>query len=154
MFTTIQAHVFKSGSGACAAFLANYHQKNFAKVSFGNQHYNLPPWSISILPDCKNTVYNTARVRNTCHECSFLCFMSSYGTHFKFLYRLVLKVNRLRWLQFLSMEDSLGKHIPKRHLQILTVHSQCQGCWSRLIQQEMYLITCGTLQSKLLYAHN
>jgi hypothetical protein len=26
-------------------------------------HYNLPPWSISILPDCKNTVYNTARVR-------------------------------------------------------------------------------------------
>lgn len=28
-------------------------------------HYNLPPWSISILPDCKNTVYNTARVRNS-----------------------------------------------------------------------------------------
>lgn len=26
-------------------------------------HYNLPPWSISILPDCKHTVYNTARVR-------------------------------------------------------------------------------------------
>ncbi|KAJ0008419.1 hypothetical protein Pint_28920 [Pistacia integerrima] len=57
-----EAHVFKSKSGACAAFLANYHQKSVAKVSFGNQHYNLPPWSISILPDCKNTVYNTARV--------------------------------------------------------------------------------------------
>ncbi|XP_075493962.1 beta-galactosidase [Primulina tabacum] len=57
-----EAHVFKSTSGACAAFLANYNQHSFAKVSFGNAHYNLPPWSISILPDCKNTVYNTARI--------------------------------------------------------------------------------------------
>ncbi|KAK6148714.1 hypothetical protein DH2020_016239 [Rehmannia glutinosa] len=57
-----EAHVFKSRSGACAAFLANYDQHSFAKVSFGNMHYNLPPWSISILPDCKNTVYNTARI--------------------------------------------------------------------------------------------
>lgn len=62
IFILIQAHVFKSKS-ACAAFLANYNQRTFAKVAFGNQHYNLPPWSISILPDCKNTVYNTARVR-------------------------------------------------------------------------------------------
>ncbi|KAJ7951636.1 Beta-galactosidase [Quillaja saponaria] len=57
-----QAHVFRSKSGACAAFLANYNPRTFAKVAFGNLHYNLPPWSISILPDCKNTVYNTARV--------------------------------------------------------------------------------------------
>ncbi|PKI43973.1 hypothetical protein CRG98_035649 [Punica granatum] len=56
-----KAHVFKS-HGACAGFLANYNPRSFAKVSFGNMHYNLPPWSISILPDCKNTVYNTARV--------------------------------------------------------------------------------------------
>ncbi|WCJ39535.1 Beta-galactosidase [Euphorbia peplus] len=57
-----EAHVFKSKSGACAAFLANYNQRSFSKVAFGNMHYNLPPWSISILPDCKNTVYNTARL--------------------------------------------------------------------------------------------
>ncbi|KAG9151014.1 hypothetical protein Leryth_003135 [Lithospermum erythrorhizon] len=57
-----EAHVFKYKSGGCAAFLANYNQHSFAKVSFGNMHYNLPPWSISILPDCKNTVYNTARI--------------------------------------------------------------------------------------------
>ncbi|KAF8388821.1 hypothetical protein HHK36_025501 [Tetracentron sinense] len=57
-----EAHVFKSKSGACAAFLANYNSKFFAKVAFENMHYNLPPWSISILPDCKNTVFNTARV--------------------------------------------------------------------------------------------
>lgn len=57
-----EAHVFKSESGACAAFLANYNPSSYAKVSYGNNHYNLPPWSISILPDCKYTVYNTARV--------------------------------------------------------------------------------------------
>ncbi|KAG6782092.1 hypothetical protein POTOM_011480 [Populus tomentosa] len=57
-----EAHVFNYKAGGCAAFLANYHQRSFAKVSFRNMHYNLPPWSISILPDCKNTVYNTARV--------------------------------------------------------------------------------------------
>ena len=58
----MQAHEFKSKSGACAAFLANYNPSSYAKVAYGNNHYNLPPWSISILPDCKNTVYNTARV--------------------------------------------------------------------------------------------
>lgn len=57
-----EAHVFKSNSGSCAAFLANYDQHSYVTVSFWNQHYNLPPWSISILPDCKNTAYNTARV--------------------------------------------------------------------------------------------
>ncbi|OIW09005.1 hypothetical protein TanjilG_05981 [Lupinus angustifolius] len=57
-----EAHVFKSKSGACAAFLANYNPKSYAKVAFGNMHYNLPPWSISILPDCNHTVYNTARI--------------------------------------------------------------------------------------------
>ncbi|CAN4086933.1 unnamed protein product [Withania somnifera] len=57
-----EAHVFRSKSGSCAAFLANYDQHSFATVTFANRHYNLPPWSISILPDCKNTVFNTARI--------------------------------------------------------------------------------------------
>lgn len=57
-----EAHVFRSNNGACAAFLANYDQHSTATVSLWNRHYNLPPWSISILPDCKNTVYNTARI--------------------------------------------------------------------------------------------
>uniref|UniRef100_A0A7N0SWP4 Beta-galactosidase n=1 Tax=Kalanchoe fedtschenkoi TaxID=63787 RepID=A0A7N0SWP4_KALFE len=57
-----EAHVFDYKAGGCAAFLANYNSKSFAKVAFRDMHYNLPPWSISILPDCKNTVYNTARV--------------------------------------------------------------------------------------------
>uniref|UniRef100_A0A2N9IHC9 Beta-galactosidase n=1 Tax=Fagus sylvatica TaxID=28930 RepID=A0A2N9IHC9_FAGSY len=57
-----QAHVFSSGQGRCAAFLANYHTNSAARVIFNNMHYDLPPWSISILPDCRNVVFNTARV--------------------------------------------------------------------------------------------
>ena len=33
-------------------------------VSFWNTQYHLPPWSISILPDCKSVAFNTAEVRN------------------------------------------------------------------------------------------
>ncbi|CAI9110860.1 OLC1v1010950C1 [Oldenlandia corymbosa var. corymbosa] len=57
-----QAHVFSSETGDCAAFLANYDPKSAARVMFNNMHYNLPPWSISILPDCRNAVFNTAKV--------------------------------------------------------------------------------------------
>lgn len=56
-----EAHVFKAGRG-CAAFLANYDTKYPVRVKFGNGQYDLPPWSISILPDCRTAVYNTAKV--------------------------------------------------------------------------------------------
>ncbi|KAI3448012.1 hypothetical protein Pfo_004677 [Paulownia fortunei] len=59
-----QAHVFSSKSGQCAAFLSNYHWDTSARVTFNNMHYDLPPWSISILPDCKKVVFNTAMVRS------------------------------------------------------------------------------------------
>ncbi|KAE9586742.1 putative beta-galactosidase [Lupinus albus] len=58
-----EAHVYSSRSGACAAFLANYHAKSAATVNFNNRQYDLPPWSISILPDCRTVVFNTAKVR-------------------------------------------------------------------------------------------
>ncbi|BAT76813.1 hypothetical protein VIGAN_01487000 [Vigna angularis var. angularis] len=57
----LEVHVFKT-SGTCAAFLGNYDTKSSATVTFGNGKYDLPPWSISILPDCKTEVFNTARV--------------------------------------------------------------------------------------------
>ncbi|KAL2460097.1 Beta-galactosidase 3 [Abeliophyllum distichum] len=57
-----QAHVFSSKSGQCAAFLSNFHWDTSARVKFNNMHYELPPWSISILPDCKNVIFNTATV--------------------------------------------------------------------------------------------
>lgn len=57
-----QAHVYSSEAGDCAAFLSNYDTKSSVRVMFNNMHYNLPPWSISILPDCRNVVFNTAKV--------------------------------------------------------------------------------------------
>ncbi|XP_064993790.1 beta-galactosidase-like [Musa acuminata AAA Group] len=57
-----QAHVFRSKSGACAAFLSNYNPKSSAIVTYNGKKYDIPPWSISILPDCKTAVFNTARV--------------------------------------------------------------------------------------------
>ncbi|KAF5957913.1 hypothetical protein HYC85_005138 [Camellia sinensis] len=51
-------HVCNSKSGDCAAFLAIYNSNSFAKWAFGNMHYNLPPWSISILPDYKICLSN------------------------------------------------------------------------------------------------
>ncbi|KAK7346392.1 hypothetical protein VNO80_20910 [Phaseolus coccineus] len=57
-----QAHVYTTESGECAAFLSNYDSKSSVRVMFNNMHYNLPPWSVSILPDCRNVVFNTAKV--------------------------------------------------------------------------------------------
>ncbi|CAA6667234.1 unnamed protein product [Spirodela intermedia] len=58
-----QAHVFSSGNGECAAFLSNFDSNAVARVLFNDMHYTLPAWSISILPDCRNVVFNTAKVR-------------------------------------------------------------------------------------------
>ncbi|PIN14033.1 Beta-galactosidase [Handroanthus impetiginosus] len=58
-----QAHVFSS-NGHCAAFLSNYHRDASARVTFNHMHYDLPPWSISILPDCKNVAFNTGTVKS------------------------------------------------------------------------------------------
>ncbi|KAJ0759438.1 putative beta-galactosidase [Helianthus annuus] len=57
-----QAHVFSSKAGGCAAFLANYHINSSTTVRFKNNRYDLPPWSITILPDCKTVAFNTAQV--------------------------------------------------------------------------------------------
>ncbi|KAL8059102.1 hypothetical protein ABFX02_03G065100 [Erythranthe guttata] len=57
-----QARVFSTGNGSCAAFLSNFDSNSAARVIFNKMHYNLPPWSISILPDCRNVVFNTAKV--------------------------------------------------------------------------------------------
>nr|P45582.1 RecName: Full=Beta-galactosidase; Short=Lactase; Flags: Precursor [Asparagus officinalis]CAA54525.1 beta-galactosidase [Asparagus officinalis] len=56
-----ESYVYRSKS-SCAAFLANFNSRYYATVTFNGMHYNLPPWSVSILPDCKTTVFNTARV--------------------------------------------------------------------------------------------
>ncbi|GAV79404.1 hypothetical protein CFOL_v3_22869 [Cephalotus follicularis] len=57
-----QAYVYTSETGDCASFLSNYDTKSGARVLFNNMHYNLPPWSINILLDCRNVVFNIAKV--------------------------------------------------------------------------------------------
>jgi hypothetical protein len=56
-----QAHVY-SANGHCAAFLANIDNRRKVTVHFRGQSYLLPPWSVSILPDCKKVIFNTAQV--------------------------------------------------------------------------------------------
>ncbi|GMP99940.1 hypothetical protein CsSME_00047222 [Camellia sinensis var. sinensis] len=59
----LEAGVYKTGSGLCAVFLANVDSQSDATVNFNGNSYNLPTWSVSILPDCKNIVLNTAKTR-------------------------------------------------------------------------------------------
>ncbi|PON79885.1 Glycoside hydrolase [Trema orientale] len=59
---SIEADVYTDSSGACAAFLANVDDKNDKTIEFRNSSYHLPAWSVSILPDCKNVVFNTAKI--------------------------------------------------------------------------------------------
>lgn len=54
--------MYKTDSGLCAAFLANVGTQSDATVKFNGNSYQLPAWSVSILPDCKNVVLNTAKV--------------------------------------------------------------------------------------------
>ncbi|KAM0862872.1 hypothetical protein ACQ4PT_044966 [Festuca glaucescens] len=58
------ADVYTDHSGGCAAFLANIDSENDKVVTFRDIQYDLPAWSVSILPDCKNVVFNTAKVRS------------------------------------------------------------------------------------------
>ncbi|KAL4010188.1 hypothetical protein IC575_030493 [Cucumis melo] len=62
---TERADVYTDSSGACVAFIANIDEKDDKTVQFRNISYHLPAWSVSILPDCKNVVFNTAMVSNS-----------------------------------------------------------------------------------------
>ncbi|KAK4749604.1 hypothetical protein SAY87_027053 [Trapa incisa] len=57
-----EAHVYNETEGKCSAFIANIDEHKYATVHFLGKTYSLPPWSVSILPDCKNVVFNTAKV--------------------------------------------------------------------------------------------
>ncbi|KAJ8477033.1 hypothetical protein OPV22_020760 [Ensete ventricosum] len=59
-----EADIFEDSSGKCVAFLANVDEQNDKSVIFRNVPYDIPAWSVSILPDCKNVVFNTAKVRS------------------------------------------------------------------------------------------
>ncbi|KAL7177213.1 hypothetical protein ACSBR2_030533 [Camellia fascicularis] len=56
-----QTLTLSGNKSTCSAFLASIDEHNAAVVTFFGQVYTLPPWSVSILPDCRNTVFNTAK---------------------------------------------------------------------------------------------
>ncbi|XP_075490704.1 beta-galactosidase 8-like [Primulina tabacum] len=62
--SNLEATVYKTESGLCAAFLANVDTKSDATVKFNGNSYKLPAWSVSILPDCKNVALNTAKINS------------------------------------------------------------------------------------------
>ncbi|KAF6158929.1 hypothetical protein GIB67_012346 [Kingdonia uniflora] len=53
-----------SANGTSGCFLSNKNATSSATVTFQGNQYCLPAWSVSILPDCKKEVYNTAKVRS------------------------------------------------------------------------------------------
>ncbi|KAG8387698.1 hypothetical protein BUALT_Bualt02G0048300 [Buddleja alternifolia] len=62
--SNLEVTIYETGSGLCAAFLANLDPQSDKTVNFRGNSYDLPAWSVSILPDCKNVVYNTAKVNS------------------------------------------------------------------------------------------
>ena len=107
--TVFQAHVYHMNSRtdelerlehgslrSCSAFLANIDERNAASVKFNGRTYNLPPWSVSILPDCQNVVFNTAKVRFSYGISCFLDRSFLYVIHdgriwFKYLFYFHLR---------------------------------------------------------------
>ncbi|KAI0531014.1 hypothetical protein KFK09_000563 [Dendrobium nobile] len=57
-----EAHVFKTDTEKCLAFLINRDLAHEATVQFQNSTYELPQKSISILSNCNNVAFNTAKV--------------------------------------------------------------------------------------------
>ncbi|XP_022731075.1 beta-galactosidase-like [Durio zibethinus] len=53
------AYVTKEKS---SCFLSNTNNVSDAKINFRGTDYYIPSWSVSVLPDCKEEVYNTAKV--------------------------------------------------------------------------------------------
>ncbi|CAN7051306.1 hypothetical protein IGI04_027212 [Brassica rapa subsp. trilocularis] len=69
--SNLEAAVYKTSSGSCAAFLANIGTQSDATVTFNGKSYRLPAWSVSILPDCKNVAFNTAKINSATESTAF-----------------------------------------------------------------------------------
>jgi len=80
--------------------LANNNTEAAETIKFKGREYVIAPRSISILPDCKTVVYNTAQVKKTLNtglfeqkKQSFNKFLfvigpDCFSTHFKELYEV------------------------------------------------------------------
>ncbi|KAF3518153.1 hypothetical protein DY000_02061752 [Brassica cretica] len=55
------ATIYKTEEGS-SCFFGNGNENSDATISFRGESYVVPAWSITILPDCKNEAYNTAKI--------------------------------------------------------------------------------------------
>ncbi|XP_031480414.1 beta-galactosidase 7-like [Nymphaea colorata] len=58
----LEASIYKTEDGTTGCFLSNTNTALDATVTFNGNSYSLPAWSVTILPDCVNSIYNTAQV--------------------------------------------------------------------------------------------
>ena len=59
--TNVEVHVYGTLSSTdCVAFISNINTEGIAKVNFNSRTYNVPAWSVTILKECKDEVYNSA----------------------------------------------------------------------------------------------
>ncbi|XP_044470349.1 beta-galactosidase 6-like [Mangifera indica] len=63
-----EAYVYQQETGGCVAFLVNNNGGNNATIQFQNVSFQLLPKSISILSDCENVIFNTAKVNTEYNE--------------------------------------------------------------------------------------
>ncbi|KAG0455866.1 hypothetical protein HPP92_023654 [Vanilla planifolia] len=151
-----QSHVFRSNSGTCAAFLSNYDSQSSATVTFNGMHYNLPPWSISILPDCKTTVFNTARLFDTNSVMGFWeninlsCSEIMVITKTRLLFAPQLQVGSQTSLINMQMLEAFpGNRTTKRRIPSMIARSPKADCMSRLAKHGTNQIICGNAYGKL-----
>ncbi|GMI73372.1 beta-galactosidase 13 [Hibiscus trionum] len=68
-----EVHVWEQpGTPNCAAFLSNNDTKKPQAINFRGRDYDLPPRSITILPDCKTEVYNTQMITSQHNSRNFV----------------------------------------------------------------------------------
>ncbi|CAI9760639.1 unnamed protein product [Fraxinus pennsylvanica] len=61
-YGNMMSHTIYNYDGTRVCFFGNANQNDAITINFEGTNYTVPAWSVSILPDCKTEVYNTARV--------------------------------------------------------------------------------------------
>ncbi|KAL6634789.1 hypothetical protein ACP70R_027460 [Stipagrostis hirtigluma subsp. patula] len=59
----VKATKYTLDDGTAACFISNSHTDKDVDVTFEGSVYNVPAWSVSVLPDCKTVAYNTAKIK-------------------------------------------------------------------------------------------
>lgn len=116
-FVTSQAAVYKTSSGSCAAFLANIGTQSDATVTFNGKSYRLPAWSVSILPDCKNVAFNTAKVCFISMSLKHYSHMATTDTNIEYVdkfcnrvYRICSSIIKARWWFICGTRITMESH--------------------------------------------